>query len=314
MFDCKQVLIDYCSMDNTVLRLAIAAFAKAINQTSNINPFFESSTLPSLAQLVFKKQNLIPKTIPLIPYGGYGGHVPHSQIATLWLEFMRHTKYPSLQHAERGGEKTITLPSGRQVKVDGYVAEGKIVLEFYGCYYHKCPRCYASHRMDRTTGVFAGYTAEYTARREDEIRTTGHQVESIWECEFNRQLKTDEDLAKFVNEHPIQKALNPRDAYFGGRTEVFQMYAKADPTENRKIYYYDVVSLYPSVMLKNQYPVGLPDESILKQRFDDKALLEKWQKQDIFGVVACKVMPPKGLWLPLLPTRDAKSGKLMFGL
>ena len=304
-------------MDNSVLRLAVGAFARTIYETCQINPFFEAATLPSLALLIFRKMNLIPETIPLIPYGGYGGHIPHSKVATLWLEFMRQHHYPGLKHAENGGEEEITLENGKSVHVDGFVPDEEskgIVLEFYGCFYHKCPKCYASHRMDRTTGIYAGYTAEYTAAREAEIRKAGYTVISIWECEFHKLIASDPVLAEFVSEHPVLKAMIVREAYFGARTEVFTMYAKVDPTINRRIQYYDVISLYPSVMLKELYPVGLPDDTVLNLRFNSAKLIEFWEANHVFGVVACTVLPPRDLWLPVLPVRSPISGKLLFGL
>ena len=51
------------------------------------------------------------------------------------------------------------------------------------------------------------------------------------------------------NEH-----INIRDALFGGRTEGFKRYHKCE--KNHKIFYYDVVSLYPSVNALDKYPIG----------------------------------------------------------
>lgn len=49
-----------------------------------------------------------------------------------------------------------------------------------------------------------------------------------------------------------------RSGYYGGRVEVFKKYFKSE--NGKKLNYYDVNSLYPSVMLKNFFPVGNPIE------------------------------------------------------
>jgi hypothetical protein len=148
--------------------------------------------------------------------------------------------------------------------------------------------------------------------RQQSIEDAGHQVITIWEHEYRQLVTTDKALAKFVEANPVLEAMNPRDGYFGGRTEVFQMNAKSEG--DVKIYYYDVVSLYPSVMLMHDYPIGIPNAEISSFRFNSPALLEFWRTGTVFGMVSCKVIPPRGLWLPLLPVRSKKEGKLMFSL
>ncbi len=83
--------------------------------------------------------------------------------------------------------------------------------------------------------------------------------------------------------------------YYGGRTEVF----KRGYFEN--LNYYDVNSLYPSVML-NKYP--LP-QSI--QRVNTPMIK---YIQDYEGVCECEVITPHNIKIPLLPKRI--DGKLKF--
>lgn len=80
-----------------------------------------------------------------------------------------------------------------------------------------------------------------------------------------------------------------RESYFGGRVEIFK-------TKARDLHYYDVNSLYPSVMLKPM-PVGRPVKDFV-MTIDD------------FGILHARITAPAGLRLPLLPRRE--KGKLMF--
>ena len=50
--------------------------------------------------------------------------------------------------------------------------------------------------------------------------------------------------------------INIRDAFVGGRTDGFKSYHKC--TKHQKIFYYDVVSLYPTVNALDADAVGFP--------------------------------------------------------
>lgn len=94
--------------------------------------------------------------------------------------------------------------------------------------------------------------------------------------------------------------LKIREAYTGGRTEVFKPVCG-------EAWYYDVNSLYPSAMLGNPYPVGFPEyvdhPRIARNRFN------QWKRDRRgLGFIKCAVyVPPQAI--PPLP---AKMGKLAF--
>lgn len=87
------------------------------------------------------------------------------------------------------------------------------------------------------------------------------------------------------------------DSYYGGRTEVFKR------GFYKNIYYYDINSLYPSVMLKE---LPLP-QSVEKPIFYSVENIKKFM-----GVSKVKIKTPKNLKKPLLPFRH--DGKLVFPL
>ena len=107
-------------------------------------------------------------------------------------------------------------------------------------------------------------------------------------CQYNYNY--DLDIEEFL-----------RDSYCGGRTEVFKIEL------NSKAFHYDVNSLYPSVMIKGNFPVGKPkyydDESIAKYYFD------KWLKDKKgIGFLSCEVYIPKQ-HIPPLPVKMEKRRK-----
>ena len=95
--------------------------------------------------------------------------------------------------------------------------------------------------------------------------------------------------------------LQPRDAFFGGRTNAVKLNHRVTGPE--KIKYMDVTSLYPWVNKTGTYPVGHPD--IIVNPVD----------QDIhsyFGLASVDILPPYELYHPVLLYRH--QGKLTFPL
>ena len=141
------------------------------------------------------------------------------------------------------------------------------------------------------------------------IRKCGYELRCMWDCEFD-MLKLSEIL-KYVNNHPLMKnvTLNPRDAFYGGRTENIAAYYKVQ--RNEKIKYTDIRSLYPYTCKRDQFPVGHPkiyvsDESreLTGGHLNNLVRIE--------GLVKCSVLRPRNLYLPLLPIK--MNDRLMFVL
>ena len=131
----------------------------------------------------------------------------------------------------------------------------------------------------------------------------------IWEHEYHTLRKEPGPLQTYHSiRYPHYKRLeyyghlNIRDAFFGGRTN--NIFFSYECGEGEVIRYLDVTSLYPSVLVKNPYPMGHP------------LVITEFQTTDIseyFGFVKCKILPPKDLFLPVLPYRDSNK-KLLFPL
>lgn len=114
----------------------------------------------------------------------------------------------------------------------------------------------------------------------------GYKVTEMWGCQF-------EDHGS----ENIIEPINARDALFGGRVEVFKTFFDSD-----QINYIDITSLYPFVNKTCYYPLGHPE--IIKSNFADIP--------SYCGIVKCKILPPRDLYIPLLPARINE--KLLFSL
>ena len=122
-----------------------------------------------------------------------------------------------------------------------------------------------------------------------------------WEHDFEIEKKTNPTLMEFLKTFQLSEPLNPRDSFFGGRTNGVRLHCVAAAGE--EIRYVDINSLYPYVNKTKTYPVGHPE------------ILVNPTNQDIgsyFGIAKVKILPPPHLYHPVLPVHIG--GKLMFPL
>ena len=101
-------------------------------------------------------------------------------------------------------------------KVDGFCEETNTVYEFYGCFWHGCPKCYRSNIINTKSQKDMGTLNDLTVEKRDIIKNAGYNHVSNYEC----QLTENEEFQRFAKNftQEIVEPLNPRDAFYGGRT------------------------------------------------------------------------------------------------
>lgn len=135
-------------------------------------------------------------------------------------------------------------------------------------------------------------------KKQNTLKSMGFEYVCIWEHDI--LLQSDEQVKTFVDQLDIQPRLNPRDSFFGGRKNCIQPQHKI--SDNEKIKYYDVTSLYPWVQKYCKY--GVKEPKIITKDFKDIG--------DYFGIAQVKVLPPRKLFFPVLPTKINKKLVLSF--
>lgn len=80
-------------------------------------------------------------------------------------------------------------------------------------------------------------------------------------------------MKEYVQSLEFMWPLEPRDVFYGGRTEMFTLYEEA--TETKQIHYYDVTYLYPFVNNTGKIPIGHPE--IITENFENIAKYEGLQ-------------------------------------
>ncbi|XP_032067185.1 uncharacterized protein LOC116504335 [Thamnophis elegans] len=315
-FNLKKELAYYCKEDVKILRRACNKFREQVMEMTSRECFtgrggdileereihcidpFQYVTLASICMAQYRFMFLKKNTIALAPLDNYQkSKKSFSACSIQWLMYIEHTEGINIQHALQGGEKQVGI-----YFLDGFAVINGIptAFEFYGCFFHGCPICYKPQDFNSLLDSTYGMLHARTMAKEDYLHSLGFVVRNIWEHEWNGLMKRDAGLKQFLTDSKIPTPLNPRDAFFGGRTNATCLYYK--PKQGEQILYYDFTSLYPFVNKNKMYPIGHPE--IIYQNFGDI--------KQYFGLAKVKVYTPRGLYFPVLPHKAG--GKLMFSL
>ena len=309
----------YCKSDVLLLREGVIRFIRLMERLTGCNPFLVATTAASACNFIYRKQFMIEKTIAVIPQNRYRFNDKQSVPAMAWLEWIEQERGIKLERSgaiNNNGQGRGERKFGRY-KADGYFYnEGTKVheiFEFLGCYYHGCLQCFSpttqNNRLKKSMGALQGEVLT----RIEWFEKRGFKVHYMWGCQFNDLLKQNPGLQQVLKSVEKLDPLNPRDAFFGGRTEHFKSHwDQADSSSsasNQVFQYVDFTSLYPFVNANCEYPVGHPDEILVSSLYDK---ISPTRVFNYWGLVKCFVLPPSSLLIPILPLRIRQ--KLMFTL
>lgn len=284
LYDLDREMRKYCRNDVEILMKAVMKFRHLFMETQGLDPTSRCFTLPSVGSESFRATELQPNTLGVTPVKNYGNRGKNSFAGRAWLD---------VKQKENRNEEII-----REYKVGKYYADGmicenwepKIAFEFYGCAFH-----------GHNCGInFDRKKAEKTKEKEDYYRRRNIQLIKIYQCEWEKYLRsntTPQGLKNYYKRRyeyyqemtnnglylPIRKALH------GGRTNNLKFcHIKGN---NESIEYLDVVSEYPFVLRDRPFPIGHP--KVISENFENI--------NNYFGFITAKVLPPKRLYLPVLP-------------
>jgi len=290
--------------------------------------FYDAQTDEKLNGIICKQFHSSP--IGLLPPHGYARRDFFSKQCVQWLHIYEKERGVQVQSAMSNlGEKRVYYHvQGKRYyySLDGYYvdAQGRShALEFNGCYFHGCPKCYPNLRSETMVGNKSlARRFQDTLAKESMLQKLGFCVESIWSCDFSQQLLFNRQWKKWAQEIQLESPLNLRDCYYGGRTNALVLDKKVDAK------LLDFCSLYPAQMKYQRYPCGHPER--LAQNIPAPFTVTCYAQSPLmcpvlgrfcpgthvmlpyFGVMKVKILPPKRLYHPVLPFRC--QGKLMFPL
>ena len=73
-----------------------------------------------------------------------------------------------------------------------------------------------------------------TVRKVNYLKEHGFEVAQKWGCELTKDLEQDEEMKQFFEEHEIVDPLQPRDAFYGGRTNAAKLFHQCQGNEKIK--------------------------------------------------------------------------------
>ena len=62
-----------------------------------------------------------------------------------------------------------------------------------------------------------------TVEKAQFLKDQGLSVVEVWECEIKRELARDEEMKEYFEHYEAVEPLEPRDAFFGGRTNAARL-------------------------------------------------------------------------------------------
>ena len=75
---------------------------------------------------------------------------------------------------------------------------------------------------------------EDTVKKVKYLENQGFNVVQMWECELVKQMEHDEDMKRYFEEYDITDPLQPRDAFYGGRTNAAKLFHECQGDEKIK--------------------------------------------------------------------------------
>ena len=308
-FNFRQEMIRYYKSDVALLKAGCEAFQQEFERKAGFNPMAKCITIASVCNLYWRKHHLTPNTITVEPLGGWREANGNQSFKALQWLYYQEQQLPQqgasadrIRHVRNGGEQSV------RTLVDAYFVDGfdpltGTVYKFHGCLYHGCPTYFpvrdAKHYATPDRTVEELYQA--TLNKRMALLRAGYTVIKMWKCQWDRLVDNEPTVSQFLCSFDLVPPLEPREAFFGGRTGEVALHAVAG--EGEDIRYVDVTSLYPWVNKNCPYPIG--HLQIITQPVDQSLGL-------YFGIATVDILPPAGLFHSVLPVHSGN--KLTFPL
>ena len=228
-YDFREEIIKYCRSDVDILRKCCLLYREMLREETDIDPFNKSLTIASYCQEVYRTNFLKKDTIAIFN-NDRQWKIKQSNVAVTWLSYISEKEDLYIKHVRNGGEKRVEPYS-----LDGYCEETNTAYEFQGCFWHGCPECF----KDRdTVNPISQKTMEElymnTKKKVKFLKDQGFRVVEKWGCELEKELKDDEEMKQFFDQNKIIDPLQPRDAFYGGRTNAAKLGHKCQGNEKIK--------------------------------------------------------------------------------
>ena len=247
LFDFQKEIVKYCRSDVDIMRKCCLLFREMLRKETDIDPFGKSLTIASYCHEVYRTNFLKEDTIAIFTHDRQL-KTKQSNMAVKWLSYVMEKQDIHIQHVRNGGEKRV----GRY-SLDGYCEETHTAYEFQGCFWHGknsnvtntnvgktlmsfflsgCPKCYKNREtVNPINQKTMGQLYEDTGGKIKYLKDYGFEVEQMWECELREEMEKDEEMKRYFEEYELVDPLQPRDAFYGGRTNAAKLFHECQGNE-----------------------------------------------------------------------------------
>ena len=84
-----------------------------------------------------------------------------------------------------------------------------------------CPKCYKNRE---TVNPINQKTMDHLYKDTVSKVKYGFELVQMWECELREEMEKDEEMKRYFEEYEIVDPLQPRDAFYGGRTNAAKLF------------------------------------------------------------------------------------------
>ena len=98
-----------------------------------------------------------------------------------------------------------------------------------------CPECYKNRGTVNPVNMKTmDQLYKDTRRKVKYLKECGFEVVQKWGCEYAKEMKEDEEMKQFMEDHELVDPLQPRDAFYGGRTNAAKLFHQCQGNEKIK--------------------------------------------------------------------------------
>ena len=97
--------------------------------------------------------------------------------------------------------------------------------------YTGCPKCYTRETVNSVNDKTMQQLFEDALEKVCYLKDEGFEVEEKWECELVKEMERNEEMKCYFEEYEIVDPLQPRDAFYGGRTNAVKLFHECQDDE-----------------------------------------------------------------------------------
>jgi hypothetical protein len=311
----KEVMQHYCMQDVIVLGNCCAKYREELLEMENedetgvgwkpvtIDPF-QYLTVPQLAL------NILIQGYEVSPFTNMKSKIRLGQCleAIDWLEIIMKKQSIHIHHRLNSSHEYYDFDMCQFA--DGYEVETKTPYVCLDCNVWGCENCHY-HKMHYQPTLMHPY---FPSKNYMEVYELTEAIIYQWISKGGIVVRKCEIVRRDVSEFEKKcYEMHPMASFFyGGRTEVFQLYYNARATEDQKLQYHDVCSLYPYVCAFKDLPNGEPT-FILGTKIETHRVFHSDTAVKYWGFISCRIRPNPNCLIGFLPSRK-EGGRLQFSL